>query len=215
MLEELRAWFSKLIDSILRVLRNFKLAVINFFRKIKLALKKAYDKLVRWFKKNFKYIWLIITSILSIGVFWLVSIFLNLIWFHALPISLIVFFLLSFVVSPARADEDPEKQFRWNMIYITLLWASMTATIFVFLSYIPPGAVPQLIQSLTLVVILLVCIVIFGAIILIIIYREEKKGKLSIKWRYYVTLFFIVVIIITISISVLLGFNFYQIFIAP
>lgn len=214
MLEELRAWFSKIIDSILRVLQNFKLAIVNFFRKIKRALIKAYDKIVLFFKKNFKYIWLIVSSILSIAVYVLLSMFLNLIWFHALPISLIVFSLLSFVVSPARSD-DPEMRFKWNIIYLTLIWGSMTATIFVFLSYIPLGAVPLLIYNLSLLVILLICIIIFGAIILIVIYREEKKGKLSIKWRYYVTLFFIVVIIITIIIGALLGFNFYQMITTP
>jgi len=118
--------------------------------------------------------------------------------------------LLYSVVSPARSDEDLEKQFRWKIINLTALWGSMTATIFVFLSYIPPGAVDTIIYMLSLILILLICIIIFGAIILIVIYREEKKGKISIKWRYYVTLFFIVIIVITIIIGALLGYNFYQ-----
>jgi hypothetical protein len=79
------------------------------------------------------------------------------------------------------------------MIYYIAIWLTLTAVIVGFISTIPVY-LAVLIKSLTLIFIALISSIIFGAIILVYIYREEKKGRISIKWRFFSTLFCILVL---------------------
>jgi hypothetical protein len=53
-----------------------------------------------------------------------------------------------------------------------------------------------------LVLMIFIAITILGAIILSYITYEEKRLKISIKWKFYTTLFFLIILIITIILLV-------------
>ena len=81
------------------------------------------------------------------------------------------------------ASGDPESSFRVKMIYYCIIYGSVIGTLF---GFIPPN-----------IFLILFSIIIFGAILLFFIYREEKRGRISIKWRFFTTLIFICLIILT------------------
>ena len=186
--EELKEQFGQIIDYVLIKFRALKMKIVNFFNSIKIAILKAYNKLVNFLKQNWKYIWGIIIIIIFIVIFILLEENiaippLNLAWFHALPVDLVVTFLLAYPIMRDLASEDPESSFRVKMIYYCIIYGSVVGTLF---GFIPPN-----------IFLILFSIIIFGAILLFFIYREEKRGRISIKWRFFTTLIFIILIILT------------------
>jgi hypothetical protein len=178
--EEMKEIFGKFVDYILQKWNAFKLAFLNFFRKIKAKLVLFYKNLVEYLKRYWKYMWGGAIIVVFVVVFVLSMIYLNLAWFHALPIGLVVSFVLAFPIFRAQAGEDPEKKFLVQMVYYTAIFGSVVGIIL--------GFIPNIFT-------ILFSIIIFGAILLLFIYREEKRGKLSIKWRFYTTIIFIILII--------------------
>ncbi|MBN1802153.1 MAG: hypothetical protein JW891_11635 [Candidatus Lokiarchaeota archaeon] len=209
MFEELVEFFSKLWDIILAKLRALKKAILHFFKKIGRFFKKLYLAIISFLKKNFKYIYLIFNIFVFILIIYLGMTYLNLAWYHAMLIGFLVISILLYFISPARTEEDPVKQFKWKLGTYFAVWLSVTTLIAVYITYAPK--ISDIISTLTVVLVFLTSSVILGAIILIDIYRREKAGKISIKWRYYTTLFFILLLIGAIVTGVFLGINFVEV----
>jgi len=186
--EELKEQFGKMVDYLLRKFRALKIVIVNFLNSIKIAILNAYNRIINFLKKNWKYIWGIIIIIIFIVIFILLEENigippLNLAWFHALPVDLVVSFLLAYPIMHEIASGDPESSFRVKMIYYCIIYGSVIGTLF---GFIPPN-----------IFLILFSIIVFGAILLFFIYREEKRGRISIKWRFFTTLIFIGLIILT------------------
>jgi hypothetical protein len=191
MFEELIELFNHLVEVLIKKLKAINLSIKEFLKRIKALFILFYNKIVLFFKTYYKQAWLIISVLLCILIFYLLSTFLNLIL--TLLVSITSFVLLTYIVSPAKFSEDQGRQFKWKMIYYIAIWLTLTAVIVGFISTIPVY-LAVLIKSLTLIFIALISSIIFGAIILVYIYREEKKGRISIKWRFFSTLFCILVL---------------------
>ncbi|MHA1730955.1 MAG: hypothetical protein ACTSU5_03385 [Promethearchaeota archaeon] len=78
---------------------------------------------------------------------------------------------------------ETAKQFRAKVTYYIVLYACGVGTL---LRVIPVN-----------IFVVLVAVIIFRAILLSYINREEKQGKISIKWRFYTTLFLIGLLVAT------------------
>lgn len=178
-LERLRELFSKLIDLISRILKNF----IHFISSI-------INIIVGFVKKQYRKIWIIISAFIAILFAYFVYPYLEL--RYLIPLTLAVFGVL-YAPLPSKKIDDPDKMFWRRIKKLIIIWGSTIALIYLF---IPLGF---------LVLMIFVAITILGAIILIYINYEEKRLKISIKWKFYTTLFFLIILIITI---ILLGFQF-------
>ncbi len=173
LLEEIKELFSKFVDVLTIFIRNIKQLIVNFFSMI-----------VNFLKRNFMCIWTVITCMISITIFVLIITFLA--WYHALLISAGVgAFLLSAILSSKEELEDVNKTFRRRIITLIALWSIIIGVLFSFIS----------LEFYILAIFL--SILVFGAIILPYIYFKEKRENISIKWRFYTTLFFIFIIVIT------------------
>jgi len=209
MLEELVKLFRNFIEFLQNIWEKFKQALINFLKKIKQAFVNAYHKLISFLKKYFKIIYIIIIIIICSFLYLFIYIVLNLAWYHGLFITIAIFVVLVYYISPAREEQDPQKQFRWKILLYGITWFSLTIVLLIFISYIPP-TISTSFNILVLIFILLMSTVIFGAIILVYIYRLEKLGKLSVKWRFYTSLFFIAVLVCAIILGVFIGIDLFN-----
>ncbi|MFX1380803.1 MAG: hypothetical protein ACFFBP_00045 [Promethearchaeota archaeon] len=209
MLEELINLFRNFIIIIIQKWQIFVLALITFISNIKQALINAYHKIVLFLKKYFKIIYAIFAIIAFAVLFLFLFTFLNWLWYHSLPLSAALLAFLLYFISPAREDQDPKKQFWWRFGFYSIMWFSLTITLLYYIL-----GVPQIISDtfnlLLSFFVLLVSAVIFGALILIYIYRLEKLGKLSVRYRFWTTLFFIIILIIAIILGVYLGIEIFN-----
>lgn len=171
-LERLREIFSKLIDILTIILKKIKSFVLI-----------AINGIVNFFKKYFKIIWIAISIIISITFAILISPYLGIM--HLIPVTLAVFGLL-YSVLPSEEISDPDKKFSRRMKRLIIIWGSVIGIIFLF---IPLNF---------LILMIFIAILILGAILLPYIYFKEKRENISIKWRFYTTLFFIFILIITV-----------------
>ena len=170
-LEKLRRFFSKFIDFIIIALG-----------KIKQAISIVINQIVVFVKKYYKYLWIIVSLFIAFIFAYLVSPYLSII--H-LIFSTLAIFGLSYSIIPSKKSEDPDQMFSQNMKRLMIVWGSVIGIIFIFIPLI------------FLTIMIFTSILILGAILLPYIYYKEKKEKISIKWRFYSTLFFVIILIIT------------------
>jgi hypothetical protein len=95
-------------------------------------------------------------------------------------------FILFFLYSYKRSIEDPNKALKFRMFYLSSIWTAILGIIFNFLD----------IRFYFLA--FLLSLVVLGAILLPYIYYLEKQKGISVKWRFYLTLVFILIVIITL-----------------
>jgi len=178
-LERLRELFSKLFDLISRILKNF----MQFISRI-------INIIVSFIKKHYKKIWIIISAFLAMLFAYFVYPFLAL--RYLIPLTLAIFGVL-YSVLPSEKIDDPDKMFWHRIKKLIIIWACAIVLIYLF------------IPITFLVLTIFVAITILGAIILLYINYEEQRLKISIKWKFYTTLFFVIILIVTI---ILIGFQF-------
>ena len=115
---------------------------------------------------------------------------------HAPLFGLAVFGLISGIF-PGTKTEDPDKIFRTRIIRFSTVWFGIT--IFIFMIIIP--LIPQLLFQ---AVLMLSSFLILGLILAIYVWRIEKKQRISIKWRLYITIVLIILLIIWATLLVML-----------
>lgn len=189
-LDELRVFFNKLLDKILKMLKAMKIALELFFRRIKEVIQRIWTNIKLFFKKNYKPIWIIFSAFLSFSA-WMFLIK-YLMWHHALFICLAVFGLL-YSVLPSEKSDDPDAMFKRRMIRLLIIWGSV---ILLIINLIP---VDWILLSIFMGVLIL------GAVSLPYIYYKEKKEHISIKYRFY-TLISLIIIIVIFSILLYIQF---------
>ena len=170
-LEQLRRIFNKLIDYLIRSFRKIKSAIVIMMYNIISILKKYY-----------RYLWIISSVFIALIFAYLMSPYLYTI---NLIVSTIAIFGFSYSVLPYKEFEDPDKMFSRKITRLIIIWCSVIGIIFIFIPF----------EFLSLLI--FISLLILGAIILPYIYYKEKKENISIKWRFYTTLFFIIILIIT------------------
>lgn len=175
-------WFIFFIERLREIFIKIFNAIVIVLKKIKQAIKSALKRMFAFIKKYFKYIWIFISLSLALIFAFLVSPFLNII--HLIFSTLAVFGLL-YSVLPSKKIDDPDKMFSRKMKKLIIIWGSVIGIIFLF------------IPLLYLMLMIFIAILILGAIILPYISHKEKKENISIKWKFYTTIFFIIILIIT------------------
>jgi len=170
-LERFREFFRMFIEYLTHLIKNINYIIIH-----------ACNSLLFFLKRNFKPIWIVISIFISLNFAILIYPFLGL--FHLILITLAIFGLLYSII-PSEKSADPDEMFSRKMKRLIILWGGVIGFIF---SFIPIAfMIPAIFIS----------ILILGAILEPYIYYKEKKENISIKWRFYSILFFIIILIIT------------------
>ena len=94
-------------------------------------------------------------------------------------------FGLLYSVLPSKKSDDPDRMFSRKMKRLIIVWGSVIGIIFIFIPFN------------YIMLMIFIALLILGAILLPFIYYKEKKENISIKWRFYATIFFIIILIIT------------------
>jgi hypothetical protein len=199
MLEELKAFFSHIVDYISR---GFK-AILSF-------ISRTITAFFNLLKKHYVFLKFMLAACLGILMGYLstlipiVGIPLRA-YDHAPLFGLAIFGLITGIFPGTRTD-DPDKIFRNRIIRFSTVWLGIT--IFIFMIIIPlliPNFMPNpLPQALFQAVLMLSSFLGLGLIVAIYVWRIEKKHKISIKWRLYITIILIIVIIIWATLLVML-----------
>jgi hypothetical protein len=199
MLEELKAFFSHIVDYISR---GFK-AILSF-------ISRTITAFFNLLKKHYVFLKVMLAACLGILMGYLstlipiVGIPLRA-YDHAPLFGLAIFGLITGIFPGTRTD-DPDKIFRNRIIRFSTVWLGIT--IFIFMIIIPlliPNFMPNpLPQALFQAVLMLSSFLGLGLIVAIYVWRIEKKHKISIKWRLYITIILIIVIIIWATLLVML-----------
>ncbi|MBY8982937.1 MAG: hypothetical protein KGD57_08315, partial [Candidatus Lokiarchaeota archaeon] len=135
------------------------------------------------------YIWSLFSISLGISIFIILFIYVRLYWLYSVIISVsITISLIYYNVSKQLSDMDQDRLLKYRIIYLSSAWISIL------------GIILYYIESRFYLITVFLSFTILGAIFLPYIYYKEKKEQISIKWRFYSTLFFFIVLIITIVI---------------
>ncbi|TXT62787.1 MAG: membrane protein of unknown function [Promethearchaeota archaeon] len=178
---------------LLEILKDFFNNLINkiaqFIHSLKLHIKLLLEKVKVFIKQNWVILWKLTSVFIGGMVFILTFFYLGLNLVSSLLVGFgIVVFLIYFVIAQIFKNLNPNLLLKYRIIYLSSIWAGTLGIIF---NYIGMGFyLLALFLSLT----------ILGAIFLPYIYYLEKKEGISIKWRFYLTLFFIIILIITLLI---------------
>jgi len=192
LLEELRELFNKFVDYIHKKLIAFKEAFLRFYNKVKVALVNVYKKIVIFLKKYYKIIWGCFSVIMAFVVGYLLFTYaFDAIkgWGGVASLSAATGGLLYFGVLPAEETDDPDELFKRKM------WKNIGISIGLFL-FLVGGF------QLYNIYFVLIYLLSIGTVMLPWIIQKEKKDDISVKYRFYLTLFLIITFIITV---ILLG----------
>jgi len=176
LLEELRALINKIIEALTR-----------FFTHLRILIKNMFIRIFVFFKKQFKYIWILISACLAvfIGIIFSDSILGLLNPYHSIILIFPIFGII-YSLKPSEKTEDVNIMFRRRMVRLVISWGS---TIIIMFTFIPAE---------WYVFTTWISIWILGAILLPYIIFKEKNESISIKWRFYT-------LIILISLLILFG----------
>ncbi|TFG25799.1 MAG: hypothetical protein EU533_00715 [Promethearchaeota archaeon] len=189
LLEELKEFFSHIVDYISRGLNAIKSLIGRILRSI-----------YNYLKKNYVVLKIIFAAILG-GFFGYISTVFPLFGdtlgtYDYAPLFGLAVFGLIIGLLPGTKTEDPDKIFKTRMIRFSTVWFGIT--IFIFMIIMP------LIEPLFQVILMLSSFLILGLILAIYVWRIEKKQKISIKWRLYITVVLIMLLIIWAILLVIL-----------
>jgi len=182
LMEELKTFFNNFVDYLRKALLSLRTFVNNILHGIYNFLKRSYEII--------KFILCAGLGILIGYIFAVYPIVFStpLHYFHSSLLGAAVFGVLLGLL-PTRRTDDTDKIFRTRMTRFGTVWISMTAFIFAFI-------LPYLVSILLGVIIIISSLLALGAIIEVYVYTIEKKQKISIKWRFYITIALIITVII-------------------
>ncbi|MBD3214723.1 MAG: hypothetical protein GF311_19080 [Candidatus Lokiarchaeota archaeon] len=178
LLEILKDFFNKFIDRIAQFIHSLKLHIELLLEKVKVFIKQ-----------NWVILWKLISVCIG-GLIFILTFFylgLNLVSSSLLGFGIVIF-LIYFVIAQISKNLEPNLLLKYRIIYLSSIWAGTLGIIFNYIGM--EFYLLALFLSLT----------ILGAIFLPYVYYQEKKEGISIKWRFYLTLFFIIILIITLLI---------------
>ena len=184
LLEELKELLNKLVD-------YFTI----FFRKLKILIKNTFIKIISFVKKNFKYIWIPFSIVISVfsGVL-LSPVFLNVLnWIHS-TLAIFSIFGLLYLVTPYEKSSDPDKIFKRRILRLSIGWGSVIGILFI------------LVTIDWYIFTVLISIAVVGTIIVVYLLRKEEREKISIKWRFYTLL---TLTILLIMFAIFFGIQIY------
>ncbi len=185
----------------LRNLFNVILEGINvFFKTIIRKITDFFNNLKGLFKHLIANYWIYLLAVVCMIIdilSMLVLIFiLNFSWFNSILTSGgFALSILFSIYSYKSSIEDPNKALKFKMLYLGSICSTILGVIFNFLSI-----------EFYLIAFFL-SLVILGVIILPYIYYKEKKEEISIKWRFFSTIIFISILIITFILIITTIYN--------
>ncbi|MBY9005174.1 MAG: hypothetical protein KGD63_00265 [Candidatus Lokiarchaeota archaeon] len=184
LMEQLKDLFNNFIDKIKEFIILIKIKIVNLYKNI-----------ISFLKRNWSFIWSIFSFLIGTVIFLLLGIYVEQYWVYSFIISIgLIIFLIYYNMARNVSEQNPGKILKYRIIYLSSSWVSILGII---LSYI---------EAEYYLIVILLSFTILGAIFLPYIYYKEKREKISIKWRFYSTIFFIIVLITTV---VLFYFQFF------
>jgi len=176
LLEELRELINKIIEALTKILTHLRILIKHMFIRIFI-----------FFKKQFKYIWILISACLAlfIGILFSDAI-LGLLNPYQSILLIFPIFGIIYSLKPSEKTEDVNTMFRRRMVRLVISWGSIIIIMFTLISFE------------WYVFTTWISIWILGAILLPYIIFKEKRENISIKWRFYT-------LIILISMLILFG----------
>lgn len=187
LMENIRRLFRTMFDKVIGFFKRIYQNLVSLVSYIKQHLVLFKEFLLKIFRKYWIYFLTFICLNVSILITILLIFALQFVWFNSILIGggsglFILFFLYSY----KRSIEDPNKALKFRMFYLSSIWTAILGIIFNFLDI----RFYFLASFLSLVVL--------GAILLPYIYYLEKQKGISVKWRFYLTLIFILIVVITL-----------------
>jgi hypothetical protein len=177
LLEELREFFNKLVD-----------IIVKFFKKIKLLLYNAFKAIFAFLKTYFKILWILFSLFLAVffGILSLQILF----CVHSILLMIVIFGLLYLIV-PSTKSDDPDVIFKRRILRLSIGWGSVISLLFMFITAIWYFAT------------ILISISVVGSIIVVYLRKKEEREKIAVKWRFYTLLtLFVLLIIFTVLVVV-------------
>jgi hypothetical protein len=181
MLEELKEFFSHIVDYVSRGWNAIKSFINSILTGIYTFLKRNYTTLKILFAAIIGGLMGYVSNVLPIFGGTLGA-------YDYAPLFGLAVFGLIVGLFPGKKNEDLDSIFRTRMTRFSTVWFGVT--IFIFMIIIP--VVDPLIQ----VILTLSSFLILGLILAIYVWRIEKKQKISIKWRLYITVVLIILLIV-------------------
>ncbi|MFX0080680.1 MAG: hypothetical protein ACFE94_02905 [Candidatus Hodarchaeota archaeon] len=174
LLEELREFFNKLVD-----------IIVKFFQKIKLLLSNAFKALFKFLKTYFKILWILLS--LSLAVFFGIISLQIFDWVHSILLMIVIFGIL-YLIIPSPKSDDPDVKFKIRIKRLSIGWGSVISFLFMFITN-PNWYMPTILITISVV----------GSMILVYLRKKEEREKIAVKWRFYTLLtLFVLLIIFTI-----------------
>ena len=198
MLEELKEFFSHIVDYISRG-----------FKAIKSFINRTITSFFNFLKRHYVFLKIMLAAILGILLGY-VSTLIPIVgmtlrpYDHAPLFGLAVFGLI-IGLFPGTKTDDPDKIFRNRIIRFSTIWFGITIFIFMIIIPVIPNFMPNpLSQSLFQTILILSSFLILGLILAIYVWRIEKKQRISIKWRLYITVILIILLIVWATLGIML-----------
>ena len=183
LMEKMRQLFQLIINKVL----GFFITIYHKFASFFTFLKQYFLSLKNFIKKYWVYQLVVFCGILGIILTLVLTFSLNFAWFNSILIGWgIALFIIFFAYSYKKSMENPNVALKYRMLYLSSIWSAILGIVFNFLFV-----------RFYLIAFFL-SLVILGAILLPYIYYKEKKEGISIKWRFYFTLMFILIVILTL-----------------
>jgi len=177
LMEQIKNFFNKFIDNLKKIIILIINKILMFFKGI-----------IHFLKRYWIYIWTFFSVSFGISIFIVLFIYVKLYWLYSVIISVgITISLIYYNISKQVSDMEPDKLLKYRIMYLSSAWISVLGIILYYFEF-----------KFYLIAIFL-SFTIFGAIFLPYIYYKEKKEEISIKWRFYSTIFFIIMLIITLA----------------
>ncbi|MFW9819529.1 MAG: hypothetical protein ACFFE5_07955 [Candidatus Thorarchaeota archaeon] len=187
--------FIFLLEELKRFINNIVDYLSKFFKAIQLALKNMFIKIFHFIKVNYKALWIIfsifISSLIGISLSPAVGNFLG--WTHSILLIFPIFGIL-YAILPSKKTDDVNIRFRRRITRLIISWGS----ILMFLFFI--------ITPVWYVFAFWISIWIIGVILLPYIRFKERSENISIKWRFYTLIVFIILVIV---VGIIVGIQIY------
>jgi len=186
LLEELKEFFSHIVDYISKGFKAVKSFIYSILNSIYNFLRRNYITLKILLAATIGSLLGYVSSIVPIFL----PVALSVINPPHAPLFGLAVFGLIVGLFPGTKSEDPDIIFRTRMIRFSTVWFGITIVI---VTLILPIISDDIILQAFFV---LSSFVILGLILAIYVWRIEKKQKISIKWRFYITITLIVMLVI-------------------
>ncbi len=187
--------FIFLLEELKRFINNIVDYLSNFFKAIQLALKNMFIKIFHFIKVNYKALWVIfsifISILIGISLSPAVGNFLG--WTHSIILIFPIFGIM-YALLPSKKTDDVNIRFRRRILRLIISWGS----ILMFLFFI--------ITPVWYVFAFWISIWIIGVILLPYIRFKERSENISIKWRFYTLIVFIILVIV---VGIIVGIQIY------